>query len=363
MKRALVALAVFLLSFACFTVSAGAEETDWWGAFEEVLPEGVGEGWDAENVSDRTGIEHLLEILIDGVGGESNHFISLLLTMLGVIVIGSVANLLSQEAGNGWQAGARMAITLGTALTFYHALSEVLNNVNTYLHDVLSFADGLSPVLVGILAGGGGTQTAISSGTNMAGLLLLMEHLCVGVLPSVAGACFAFSLVGSLSEGVQVDGISANLRGIYLTLLGVICTVAAAALRLQTVIGAGRDSVAMQTARFAVGNMIPLAGNTIGATLGTLQTSLGLIKNTLGVSSIVVIFTLTVPVLLEVWGARLAVNLSQAVARLMGFTIGEKLLGDFRGVLDLLLAVTGLVSVTLILYLGVFVSLTLPGGA
>jgi hypothetical protein len=161
---------------------------------------------------------------------------------------------------------------------------------------------------------------------------------------------------------VRTQGIAQSLRGVYLTLLGIVCTISAAALRLQTVIAAARDSVAMQTARFAVGNMIPFAGGAIGATLGTLQSSLSLIKSTVGSSAILTILLLSIPILLELWGTRLALQVASAVAQLMGYASGERLLSDLKGVVDLLLAVAALVSVTFILYLAVFLRLALERG-
>ncbi len=361
MKKRLLTVVTILVTLALTGLIAKGEEADYWSEFDALLPP-IAEGVvDRENVEGRVGLESLLEWLVNAVRGESSRFVSLLFTVLGITVIGGVVGLLGEDTAGGLKSGVRIAVTVGYALALLGLVGDVTEEVNIYLHDVLAFADGLVPVMGGVLAAGGNGAVGAVGGANMAGLLLLMEHLCVGALPPLAGACFGFSLVGSLSDGLQVGGIAKNIRGIYLTLLGVICTVATSALRLQTVLGAGRDTVAMQTARFAIGNMIPLAGNAIGATLGTLSTSLHLLKNTIGVSSVLVLVLMTVPVLVRLWAVRLALSLSGAVADLVGFSVGGKLLGDFRSVLDLLLAVSSLVTVTLVVYLGVFIRISPVG--
>ena len=355
----LVTVLVTLSLFVLVPQGAGVEE---WDSWRDSLPSGVRDSLPEGEPERAVGLEALLDALVEAAKGEMGHFLKTLLSLLGITILGGVATLLAEESGEALQNGIRLTVTVCAALAIHQAVVGSLENVNLYLQDVLTFADGLSPVIVGILVSGGASQAAAAAGSNMAGLLLLMQHLCIEVLPPLAGACFGFSLIGALPCGVKTQGIAQSLRGMYLTLLGVICTVSAASLRLQTVIASARDSVAMQTARFAVGNMIPLAGNAIGATLGTLQSSLTLIKNTVGGTAILALALLAIPILVELWGTRLALNLSAAVAQLMGYTAGERLLNDLRGVLDLLLAVAALVSVTMVLYLAVFLRLTLVGG-
>lgn len=333
-----------------------------WDSWRDALPSGVAEQIPEGEIDSLVGLEALFARLVEAAQGQMGQFLLTLFALLGITILGGVAHLLAGEAQGELSGGIQLAVTVCAALAVCQTVGGVLENVNIYLQDVLTFADGLSPVVVGILVSGGASNAAVAAGSNMAGLLLVMQHLCVEILPPLAGACFGFSLIGSLSGGVRTQGIAQSLRGAYLTLLGIVCTVSAAALRLQTVIAAARDSVAMQTARFAVGNIIPFAGNAIGATLGTLQSSLTLIKNTVGSSAILVLLLLSIPILLELWGTRLALQLASAVAGLMGYPSGERLLTDLKGVVDLLLAVAALVTVTFILYLAVFLRLTLEGG-
>ena len=145
-----------------------------------------------------------------------------------------------------------------------------------------------------------------------------------------------------------------------MTLIGVASTVSTAALSFQTTLAASADSVAMRSAKYAVGNIIPLVGNSIGAALGTLGSSLSLIKNTAGVSCVAAVLLMTLPELLSLFLARLAVSAAGTAAEALGFTAGEKLLASFLKIYDMLLATVAAAGVTWILYFSVVLRVAYP---
>jgi stage III sporulation protein AE len=341
--------------------SGEAEELDYQGMLYAILPDGVRESFEgAEEPTELVGFTYLFSYLIVEAGAQVPSACKVLFTLLGIAALGAMTELLGEDCAEGLKKPLTAVVGVVCALAFYGTLRETLTRVETYLNDLLHFSEALSPILGGILVTGGAVKSGAVATASMTGLLLLTEKLCVGVLTPLAGACFAFSMLGGISDEVRVDGIAKNLRGLYLTILGVLCTVAGASYSMQTLLASSSDSVAMRTARYAVGNMIPLVGGTIGASLGTLGASLSLIKNTVGVCAVVVILLLTIPVLVDLYLTRLAVSLTGAFARLMGFRAGEKLLGEFRGIFDMTLAVTAFTSLTFILYLAVFLRVALP---
>jgi len=344
------------------TEAEGTEASDWFDRFRAALPSAVAEEADPERAETLVGMEHFFSVLATGVRDGQAEWMATLFSLLGITVLGGVGEMLAEDTPGGIRQPVNLCVTVGAALAFYHTLSGALTRVESYLGDLLHFADGLAPVVGALWLTGGGTATAAASTGGMAILMLIVENFCIGVLTPLAAACFAFSLIGSLGKEVRVDGIAKTLRGTYLTLMGLICAVATASFSLQSVLAAGRDSVAVRTARFAVGNMIPIVGNAIGASLGTLNSSLSLIKNTVGVSGVAAVLMLTVPIFLHLYMTRLSVGICGALARLIGFRAGEGLLDDFQKIFDMMLAVTGFVSVTFVMYLAVLIRTAYPVG-
>ena len=142
--------------------------------------------------------------------------------------------------------------------------------------------------------------------------------------------------------------------------LGVASTLAGAGLALQTTIAAAGDSLAMRSAKYAVGSMIPLVGGSIGSALGTLTASLATVKSVVGVSGVAVLLLMTLPVLVYLLLTRLAVSVAGAVAGLFGFSAGEILLAEFRRLFDMLLAMTAAAGVTFMIYFAVFLKVAYP---
>ena len=192
---------------------------------------------------------------------------------------------------------------------------------------------------------------------------MLLENLLTGVLYPLTGVCFAMGLLDTVSPDLHLGGVSKQLKWLYMTILGVASAVSTAALSFQTTLAASADGVAMRSARYAVGSMIPLVGGSIGAALGTLGSSLSLVRNMVGVSSVAVVLLLTLPELIYLFLARLAVSAAGTAAEAVGFTAGEKLLGSFLKIYDMLLATVAAAGVTWILYFSVVLKVACPTGA
>ncbi len=338
-----------------------AEGQDRLAELDGILPEGVAEEYRAaSSPQELVGFEHLFSVLLDGVRGAGGGALKILFTLMGMITLGALAGFMEDGSSDGMKKALHALVGVVCALSFYMTLRASLARAETYLSDLMKFTEGLAPIMGGILVAGGAASAGAVATASLSGLLLMFQKLCVGVLTPLAGTCFAFSMLGGLSEEIRVDGIAKNLRAIYMTTVGVMCTVAGAAFSMQTLLAVSGDTVAMKTARYAVGNMIPIVGSTVGASLGTLGASLSMVKNTVGVGAVAVILLLTIPQLAELLLARLAVNLAGAYARMTGFTAGEKMLGELRGIFDMILAVTAFTAVTFILFLGVFLKTVLP---
>ena len=340
----------------------GTESNPYWDALIQIAPPEA-EGALGEGVTDvRVGLEYLYSLVLGSARGGWGGALRLLLSLVGLTLLGGVAALLCKDADAQTRPALSLLSSAAMALGLYTCLGSVLSRTAAYLEDLLTFSEGLAPILGGVLVSGGSVGTAAVATGSLSALLLILEKLCVGVLSPLLGISLAFSLLGAISPSLRLDGITKCLRGTYLTLLGVMCTVATASFSMQSVLSATKDSLAMKTARYAVGNMIPIVGGTLGASLGTLGASLAAVKNGVGIGAVAVVLSLAVPCLVELYLSRLSLSLAEAFSRLLGFETGEKLLGEFRSAMDMLLGVTAFTSLSFLLYLAVFVKTALPYG-
>ncbi len=344
----------------CLADDEEAREEAWWHSLREGLPESVaGEVEQIREGEVEIGFEYLFGLLWRGVREESGGMLRTLFLLVGVTVLGGVAGLLIEESSS-LKKPLGLVVSVSTALALWSVVADTMTRMTALLGDLTRFAESFTPVMAAVLAAGGATGGATLTSGGFAMVTALVEILVGRVLAPLIAVSFAFSLVGCVSDGLPIDGITANLKSIFMTVLGVVGVTVGGALALQSVLTAASDSMALRTARYTIGNMIPFVGGTIGAALGTLGSSLTVIKSRIGVGAVVACLLLILPQLVSLYLVRLSVSLSGAFARMMGFRTGEKLLGDFRSVFDMTLAVSCLAGVLFLLYLAAFLKTALP---
>lgn len=344
------------------TGQTDGEERDYLAELGETVPEEYRMALEEQGASELVGAEYLFSYLLSGLKNESGAALRLFAALVGMVLLGRVL----REVGEGEKPLSRLSGTLVStvcALAFFAAVSGSVRRVGNYLGDLKTFLNGSTPILTALLTAGGSTAAGGSAAASFSFGLVLLENLLTGVLYPLIGVCFAMGLLDTVSPDLRLSGVSKHLKWLYMTLLGAASTVSTAALSFQTTLAASADSVAMRSAKYAVGNMIPLVGGSIGAALGTLSTSLTLVKNTAGVSCVAVILLLTLPELIYLFLARLAVSAAGTAAEALGFTAGEKLLGEFLKVYDMLLATVAAAGVTWILYFSVILKIAYPAVA
>lgn len=335
---------------------------DYLAELGEAVPEEYRAVLEERGASGLVGAEYLFSYLLSGLKNESGAALRLFAALLGMVLLGRVIT----EMGEGEKPFSRVSgvlISAVCALAFFTAVSGSVHRVGAYLGDLKTFLNASTPILTALLVAGGNTAAGGSAAASFSLGLVLLENLLTGVLYPLTGVCFAMGLLDTVSPDLHLGGVSKQLKWLYMTILGVASAVSTAALSFQTTLAASADSVAMRSARYAVGSMIPLVGGSIGAALGTLGSSLSLVRNTVGVSSVAVVLLLTLPELIYLFLARLAVSAAGTAAEAVGFTAGEKLLGSFLKIYDMLLATVAAAGVTWILYFSVVLKVACPTGA
>ena len=351
MRRMLgcLCLACLLLLGTPLGVSAveTADAAELWQGFRDALPDLVAdrlpEEADTDAVGELVGLRGLLGILASGLDDGLGEALPFLSALLGFVLLGAAAELLradTRSEGLRRLMGAALSATFATLIWERARLGvETAGELLDSLCDTVTAA---IPTLCAVqIAAGAGTVSTVS-GAALSGGVAIVERVAASVLPAVAGCSFGFALIGSLGGELRLDGISKSLRALYLTGLGLLSFLLTTSLALQKTLGASADTAALRGAKYAVGTMIPIVGGTISSLLGTLGSSMTLLKNTVGVGAVAAILLLALPPLVYLLLARVSLSIAGAVAHLLGVSRIERLLAEFRGVYDLMLAVSAI---------------------
>lgn len=361
-KRALLCGFLLFLLAGATVLPASAEESEeaLWGDFRDSLPPIVADELpdspDPTELGELVGAKHLLSLLMESLAEGTSVTLPYLASMLGLVLLTAAAELLLPD---GAPSSVKSLSSVAVAVCFALSLSSVagagIERVTVYLSDLSALMTGILPTLAGVMAASGGAASAAATAAGATAVLAVVGSLASGLLPGVASASFAFSLIGSLGGEVKTDGIPKCLRSLYLSLTGILGTVATGALALRSSLAAAADSMALRTAKYAVGSMIPIVGGSISSSLGTVTASLTLLRKAVGVGGVAAILFLCLPTLAELLLTRFSFSIAGAVAHLFRSERAEKMLSEFRAVWDMMLAVAAFSTVMLLLSVAVFI--------
>ncbi len=361
--RLLVVL-VLLIPFALTPLHACAAETpdaeSIWGELRESLPDLVADRLpskpDPDAVLELVGLRGLLSAFLSGLGEGLGEVLPFLSSLLGFTLLWAVADLLRADArSNGMKrlVGAALSATFATLI--WERARGGLSATVTLLGELSETVGAAIPAITAVqVASGEGLRAAVS-GTALSFGIAVVESVAAAVLPAVAGCSFGFALIGSLGGELHLDGIAKSLRGLYLTVLGLLSFLLTTSLAMQRTLVGSADTAALRSAKYAVGTMIPIVGGTISSLLGTLGASMSLLKSTVGVSVLAAILLLSIPPLVYLLLARFSFSISGAVAHLLGLSRLEGLFSEFRGVYDMMLAVGAISSCMFLISLSLLI--------
>ncbi len=318
---------------------------------EEVLrdyltPEGARELIGAEYVASM-----LFRVLSDGLSGVGGF----LLRLLGITLLFALLSHLSESFGG--KTAAEAAITGMTVILTAYLLTPVSADMERTigaLGDMRSFGNGLIPVFGGLYAMGGSSATAVASASGFMSFSYLLEQLVTLLLPQVLRLLMIFTMISSVREQQTLGGVFRSIRGLYVSVLGFASLLLVTSIGFQSTLTAATDNLATTSVRFAVGNLIPIIGGSLGGTLRTVNATLSLLKGTVGTLSVVALLLLLLPPLVSMLLHRFALSLAASASDILGSPRGARIFREFCGIYDLAIATLAIGSVLFLLILGIF---------
>ncbi len=367
-KRVRWILLLPLLLFFFSLPVAAVEEKELFADFFAALPPAVQDelaGMTApEDAADLIGAEQLLTMVVDSLRGELTASLPYLARLLGLALLLAALSHLAEGFGEGeGLRAAECGIRIVLVLALYHLAAEDVARTVTVLTDMRRFSDGLLPVFAALLAGGGSTGTAVASSGGFAAMSYLLEHAAAGVLLPLLRVLFAFALVMAAGGRRQLGGIAATVKQLYLTVLGFLMLLLTASLGFQSTLAASADSLAAHSIRFAVGNLIPVVGGSLGGTLRTLGASLSLLKSTVGALAVAALLLFTLPALISLLLHRFLISLAASLSSMLGSERAAQAFGEFRGIYDLAAATLAMCLVLFLLIVSILARCGLAIGA
>lgn len=353
MKKAIKILAVFLFLTSIFSVSVFAEEgEELLDEFSSIIPDGVDVS--VEDVTSELGIEAILSEISAALADRTGEAVGFFLLLLGFAVIISLTTHASLGTDPALDSGVQTAVSTIAAAAIFTSLYDVCAAVSKSLNSVVDFVSSAVPIFTLISTSSGAVTTASTQAFNMNLTLALIEKFCTGTLLPTSFAVFSLGFTASVTDS-GAGNVAKGVKSVFMWGVGLVGSVLAAVIAMQSVVASAADNAALRAARYAASGMIPIVGSTVASALSTLGGGMAYLKSTVGMGSVAVILVLSIAPLVSLLLYRLAISASLIYLEFTGSVGGVRCYSAFRSALDTLIAVYSTSVLVCIIEIVVFV--------
>lgn len=206
-----------------------------------------------------------------------------------------------------------VALCLQNILMVYNMCSGTLTQM-TRLMEVLV---GLMIPL--ILVTGGVTSAGILQSVMLSALTFFMVVISSVVLPATFLSGI-FVLANSLTDKPYIQKAAGFLRGMSVTLVGLLVTILSGMSAIQGLATSSADTMLLKTARFSLDNFIPIIGGFASDSVDLIISCTKIIKNGIGIFGLFILLAILVVPLIKL----LAIALIYKLAGILTEPVGTK---------------------------------------
>lgn len=301
-------------------------------------------------VGEMSGFSYLLKTVLSLIGLRLDDCLGLLCSVVGILIFSSICRTLCTSLKRPELARAfSFMITLIITVTIFAKGFGTIASTVSYFETLNAFTSASVPLMGSLYVMGGNAAAAVATSAGLSLFMTVLEEIVgVSIVP-FCGICLALALIGACEGGPRLSGILTSLKKNYTLMLSFFMMLLLAMLSAQTVLAASQDTLAMRSAKFAAGNMIPVVGGSVGELLRSLSASVGYMRTSVGICGVLLLLLLMLPTLIELLLARATWQICSFFAEILGCDGERRLLDEFASINGYLIAAVAICSSVLFL--------------
>lgn len=266
--------------------------------------------------------------------------VKLFIRLCAVLILAAVLRRFAfGDTRGGLHTSADTAVTVAMFVIISSPLLQLLQEIETTMVTVKDTVTCFVPVFSSVMVSCGQPATAvIYSGMFLSAISFVIYILVQYMLPFLK-VFMALNITGGISGNIKLDGITSVIARAVKWVLGLLSTVFAAVLSIQTYISQGTDSIAVRAGKFVLGSGIPVIGRAVSDAMGTVISGLKVVKGVVGILGIAGLAAVFLPVLLTSVTYYLALLLAGGVADALYNTKGAAVLKGFCECISICIAI------------------------
>lgn len=267
-------------------------------------------------------------------------------TCLGIISTILLASLVQNIPG-ATQKITDMVATVSIALLLLSPSGALIQlGVDTVV-ELSEYGKLLLPVMTAAMAaqGGAATSAALYTGTALFDALLsgIITSVIVPMLYIFLCLCVASSATGE----ALLEKLTGFVKWAATWCLKTVLYVFTGYIGITGVVSGATDAAAIKATKLTISGMVPVVGGILSDASEAVLVSAGLVKSAVGVYGVVVIIAIWIRPFIEIGAQYLMLKLTAGICDMFGVKAPVKLISNFAGAMGVLLAMTGAVSLML----------------
>ncbi|URN94264.1 MAG: stage III sporulation protein AE [Candidatus Pristimantibacillus lignocellulolyticus] len=199
-----------------------------------------------------------------------------------------------------------------------NSFSVAIGYAKEAIEEMITFMLAMIPLLLTLLASMGGVVTV----SVMHPLIIFMIHVVGTLIYLVVFPLLFFSavlhIVSAMTDRFKVTHLANMLRGIAVTLLGILLTVFLGVISVQGATSSITDGVALRTAKFVTGNFVPVVGKMFSDAADTILSASLVAKNAIGLAGVIVLLIICAFPAIKIVALALIYHIAGAIMQPLG---------------------------------------------
>lgn len=301
-------------------------------------------------VGEMSNFSYLLQTVLSLVGLRLGDALGVLCSVVGILILSSVcrtfcASLKRPEVARAFS----FIVTLIITVTIFGTGFGTIASTVSYFETLNTFTAASVPLMGGLYVMGGNAAAAVATSAGLSLFMTVLEEIVGRSIVPFCGICLALALIGACEGGPRLGGLLTSLKKNYTLMLSFFMMLLLAMLSSQTVLGASQDTLAMRSAKFATGSIIPIVGGSVAELLRSVSAGVGYMRSAVGICGVLLLLLLMLPTLVELLLARTTWQICSFFAELLGCDGEKRLLDEFASINGYLIAAVAICSSVLFL--------------
>ena len=306
-------------------------------------------------VGEMSSFSYLLQTVLSLVGLRLGDCLKLLCSVVGILILSSIcrtfcASLKKPELARAFS----FMITLIIIVTIFATGFGTIESTVSYFGTLNAFTSASVPLMGSLYIMGGNAAAAVATSAGLSLFMTVLEEIVGKSIVPFCGICLALALIGACEGGPRLGGLLTSLKKNYTLMLSFFMMLLLAMLGSQTILGASKDTLAMRSAKFAAGSMIPVVGGSVAELLRSVSASVGYMRSAVGICGVLLLLLLMLPTLVELLLARATWQICSFFAEILGCDGEKRLLDEFASINGYLIAAVAICSSVLFLTFTLF---------